>query len=56
MRVDPTSEDAILDGLRAALELPREDPAGQARADAQADVVQARRLLDLLASVAGRPA
>ena len=56
VRVDPTSEDAILDGLRAALELPREDPAGQARADAQADVVQARRLLDLLASVAGRPA
>ena len=54
--VDPTSEDAILDGLRAALEMPREDPAGQARADAQADLVQARRMLDLLAGVAGRPA
>ncbi len=56
VRVDPTSEDAILDGLRAALELPREDPAGQARADAQADVVQARRMLDLLTTVAGRAA
>jgi glycosyltransferase involved in cell wall biosynthesis len=54
VRVDPTSEDAILDGLRAALDLPREDPAGQAKADAQADVVQARRMLDLLTAVAGR--
>lgn len=53
--VDPTSEDAILDGLRAALGLPRADPAGQAAADAHADVVQARRLADLLARVAGRP-
>lgn len=50
--VDPTSEDAILEGLRAALALPRDDAAGQAIADAQADVVQARRLLDLLAGVA----
>ncbi|MCX6392864.1 MAG: glycosyltransferase [Actinobacteria bacterium] len=56
VRVDPTSEDAILDGLRAALSLPREDPAGQAKADAQADVVQARRMLDLLTAVAGRTA
>ena len=54
IRVDPRSEDAILAGLRAALELPREDPAGQAKADAQADVVQARRMLDLLQAVAGR--
>ncbi|MGI9116941.1 MAG: glycosyltransferase [Gaiellales bacterium] len=50
--VDPHSEDAILAGLRAALELPRDDPAGQAHADAQADVVQARRLLDVLVAVA----
>ena len=50
--VDPTSEDAILNGLRRALALERDDPAGQARADAQADVVQARRMLDLLAGVA----
>jgi glycosyltransferase involved in cell wall biosynthesis len=56
IRVDPTSEDAILAGLRAALELPREDPAGQAKADAQADVVQARRMLDLLTAAAGRSA
>ncbi len=56
LTVDPESEDAILDGLRAALDMPREDPAGQARADAQADVVQARRMLDLLQAVAGRTA
>jgi hypothetical protein len=36
--------------------MPREDPAGQAKADAQADVVQARRMLDLLTAVAGRTA
>ena len=50
--VDPLSEDAILAGLRAALSLPRDDPAGQAAADAQADVVQARRLADLLGRIA----
>jgi teichuronic acid biosynthesis glycosyltransferase TuaC len=52
VRVDPFNEDAILAGLRAALELARDDPAGQATADAHADVVQARRLADLLERIA----
>lgn len=50
--VDPHSEDAILAGLRAGLALARDDPAGQLAADAHADVVQARRLADLLRRVA----
>ena len=52
VQVDPFNEDAILAGLRAALALARDDPAGQATADAHADVVQARRLADLLERVA----
>lgn len=52
VQVDPYSEDAILEGLRTGLDLAREDPAGQATADAHADVVQARRLADLLERVA----
>lgn len=55
VRVDPTDEDAILAGLRTALGLVRDDPAGQAVADRHADVVQARRLLDVLAAAASRP-
>lgn len=54
--VDPHSEDAILAGLRAALDLRRDDPAGQAAADAQATVVQARRLAGLLQDVVARRA
>lgn len=52
VRVDPHDEDAILAGLRQALALDRADPAGQAVADRHADVVQARRLLDVLAAAA----
>lgn len=52
VRVDPHDEDAILAGLRQALLLDRADPAGQAVADRHADVVQARRLLDVLAAAA----
>ncbi|MFM7551782.1 MAG: glycosyltransferase [Actinomycetota bacterium] len=55
VRVDPADEDAILAGLRAALRLERDDPAGQAVADRHADVVQARRLLDVLEAAASRP-
>ncbi len=55
IRVDPYSEDAILVGLRAALQLQHNDAAGQAAADAQADVVQVRRLADLLIEVARKP-
>ncbi len=52
--VDPFSEESILAGLRAALDLPRADPAGQAVADGQAHVVQTRRLVDLLEAVVRR--
>ena len=55
VRVDPTDEDAILAGLRTALGLARDDPAGQAVADRHADVVQARRLLDVLEAAVSRP-
>ncbi|MGA0121939.1 MAG: glycosyltransferase [Gaiellales bacterium] len=55
VRVDPPAEDAILAGRRQALALRRDAPAGQAVADRHADVVQARRLVDVLDAAVSRP-
>lgn len=49
--VDQRSETAIVDGIEQALALARDDPAGQAVADAHATSTQARRLLDLVERV-----
>jgi teichuronic acid biosynthesis glycosyltransferase TuaC len=46
--VDQYDVQAIADGIERALDLVRNDPAGQAIADAHATTVQAQRLLDLV--------
>lgn len=46
--VDPTSAEQIAAGLRSALALPRDDPAGQAAADANGVDAMAARLLHAL--------
>lgn len=51
--VDQYDVVSIADGIERALALPRNDPAGQAVADAHATTIQARRLLDLVERARG---